>query len=620
MLTMVSPPGSAGERTMFCPRCGTALPMEGRFCGNCGHVLEDPPLAAPAVPEARVTARAPAAAATSLPGPVAARPLMRTMMGTAFPAPGPAPILQPAPAPAPAPAGTARGSAPKVVPVFNAHQTMMGLVNPVVPSAPSAPGAAARPRGVSVASAQQTMMGIIAPAGSRAHGRAELPPMIGGIAPGLAPSSATDSGRGAAVPFQSADDDYDPLGRKRKSRAPGTSHTALWSTVGLSLTLAAGGATWLALRTRGTPAIPPVQAEVQSTETGLAMTVALQGQPPGTVVQYAGQRQALDALGRARFTLGDLGTRIGTIDLPIDVTPPNAATTRRTARLVLAYRVEPDLSGLGAEPPTARLIFQVLPAAHLRIDGQTVATDALGHGVATLAAIAPLAADGPAAHEQTLHIQVQNADGTVAEGSYSLRMPRTALALERPVGTTAITTAPRFVVRGHAPQATRVTVNRAPAVVQNGAFEAMVPLSTPGRVPVDIVAFSPGSAPAQMHVDIDRVAATDTAAFTRFLASNGAGINSLATNSLMTGQRVQFAGRVPGAPREHESGQTFQLVVIDRRCPAGHCLLWVDTEPGVAPAEGASADVIGTVTGRRTSVMADGERRSDPVVHAVVVR
>ncbi|MEI8257731.1 MAG: hypothetical protein WCJ30_18805, partial [Deltaproteobacteria bacterium] len=388
----------------------------------------------------------------------------------------------------------------------------------------------------------------------------------------------------------------------------------------VSLAVTAGGVIWYAVRGRPLPPVAALQAQVAATDAGLTMTVSLAGQPAGTVVQYGRQRQTLDSQGRVRFALDDLGSRVGTIDLPIDVTLPNAATTRRTARIVLAYRVEPDLSALATEPPTTRLLFHIVPGAQLRIDGQVVATDAAGNGIATLNTIAPLAIDGPAAFEQTLRVQVRAADGSSAEGSYALRVPRTALALERPEGTTLLTAAERLIVRGRAPQATRVTLNGAPAVVQNGTFEAVIPLPAPGRVPLDVVAFSPGGAPALAHVEIERVARTDTAAFDRFLATNSAGIAGLVSNSLATGQHVRFVGRVLGAPREHESGQTFQLVVNNPACRGGHCLAWVDTEPGLAPQADASADVIGTVTGRRTSFLAGGERRSDPVIHAAVVR
>ncbi len=550
------------------------------------------------------------------------------MIGAAMPTAGPAPVVHAAPSPAQvpvtAPLPAAPGAAQQAAPVFNAHKTMMGFVNPVAPSAPAAPSAPSAPvaaRSVAVASAQNTMMGVVSPVPQGSRGRAELPPMIGGAAPGVPPSGAMIVGSGAATQMlSSVPDDYDPLGRKKKSATQGGARTGLWVVVGLVLAVTAGGAIWFALREHPAPVIPPLQAQIESTDAGLAMTVSLPGQPAGTVVRYGQQRRTLDAQGHVRFSLDDIGTRVGTIDLPIDVTPPNAATTRRTARIVLAYRVEPDLAGLGAEPPTARLVFHVPPGAHLRIDGQPVATDASGNGAATLSTIAPIAVDGPAAHEQTLRVQVQAADGTAAEGSYSLRVPRTALALERPTEATVLTAAARFVVRGHAPQATRVTINGEPAVVQNGTFESVIPLPTPGRVPMDIVAFAAGAAPARMHLDIERVAPTDTAAFGRFLATSNAGIADLAGGTLVAGRRVHFTGRVLGAPREHESGQTFQLVVNDRACPGGHCLAWVDTEPGLAPATDAIADVIGTVTGRRTSVTAGGERRSDPVIHAAVVR
>jgi hypothetical protein len=418
---------------------------------------------------------------------------------------------------------------------------------------------------------------------------------------------------------QAALDEYDPLGRNRKPGSGG--RTGLWVGVGLVLAMLAGGGLFLALRERGSATAAPLQAQVESTDTGgLAMTIAVPGQAVGTVVRYGHQQQTLDAQGRARFVLDDLGNRIGIIDLPIEIAPANASPSRRTARIVMAYRVDPDLTGLASDPPTLRLVFHVVPGARLEIDQHPIATDASGTGIATLEDEAPMPVDGPATRERTFHLHVRATDGTEANGTYTLRVPRSALALDRPVAPSTLTSADRLVVRGQAPGATRVTVNTVATPVQDGTFETTIALPSPGHVPLTVVAYSPTGAPASTHVDIERIASNDTGSLNRFLATNSASVADLAQGSLSAGRRLRLSGRVLGAPRDHEGAQTFQLIVNDRTCPGGRCLAWVDTEPGQTASADSTVDVVGFVTGRRTSVNANGERRSDPVIHAVVLR
>ena len=620
--------------------------MEGRFCGNCGHVLDAPalPAAAPNAPQMPAmqwanTQMDPSPHVPSVPpvAPVASpRAAMRTMIGTPVVAP-PQPAAAPAAAVAAQPAPvvshahrTMMGMAiqpPPSAPVapaapaaFNAHRTMMGVATNAAPAAPIS----------GVANAQSTMMGVVspiaAPVAPSAPKRGEMPPMMGGSRPGVPPREPASGSPTQILADGSRDslDDYDPLGRnKRKPRTAGesSSRTGLWIGVGVLVAAALGSAIWFGLRGRGTEAVAALQAQVEANEGGaLAMTVAIPGQPAGTVVRYGRQEQHLDAQGRARFVLDDLGSRVGAIDLPIDVNAPNAAPSRRTARIVLAYRVDPDLAGLAGESPTLRLMFHVAPGSQLRVDGQTIATDATGAGAA-VEAVTPMPIDGPAVRERTLHVDVRGADGTAASGTYTLRVPRAQLTLDRPPIGSVTTSAERMVVRGNAAGASRLTVNGIAAAITNGTFETAISLPAPGHVPLDVVAYSTTAAPASAHIDVERIAATDRAAIDRFLATNTGTIAELAAGSLATGKRIHLSGHVLGAPRDHEGGRTFQLLVNDRGCPGGRCLAWVDTEPTTrALAADAAVDVVGYVSGRRSSVTANGERRSDVVLHAVALR
>jgi hypothetical protein len=380
----------------------------------------------------------------------------------------------------------------------------------------------------------------------------------------------------------------------------------------------AGGAAALFLG-RSPAAESPLQAQVETNPGGaLAMVVTVPGMPAGTMVRYAGQQQSLDAQGRARFTLDGLGNRVGAIDLPLEVVPANGEPQRRTARIVLAYRVEPDLANLAAERPSLQLVFHVVPGSQLFLNDQPVATDRTsGLGAARIDNLAPIPVDGPDALASTYNVRVVAPDGTVATGTYQLRVPRTPLLLERPARGQLLTASERVVVRGRAPGATRVTLEGAPVELRGDTFTTLVPVANVGRQSLTLVAYSRTGAPAQARIDIERVAPGDRGAVARFL--DGAAAVDWSQSGPTAGQRVRLRGRVLGAPREWEGGQAFQLVVAERGCEASRCLVWVDIEPGHAPAEGASVQVVGTVVGRRQSVTASGERRSDPVVHAALV-
>ena len=371
----------------------------------------------------------------------------------------------------------------------------------------------------------------------------------------------------------------------------------------------------VALRSRHSSSMAPLEARIVDGVAGLTMVVAIPGLPAGTVVRCENQSHPLGAQGQAEFSLTTLQDRVGVVDVPIEVDPPNGEPQHRSARVVLGYRVDPDLSGLATDPPELRLMFRVVPGSRLSIDGQPVATDASGAGVATMQNFAPLSLDGPDTHQQSLHVQVTTPDGVTTSRVYELRVPRTALSVDRPVAS-ELTSADRLVVRGRAPGSRTVSVNHVALPVVANAFETIVPLASLGPHALDIEAFSPNGAPALRHLEIERVAATDRASATRFVSTAPATMVDLAAGPAAIGRHIRLQGRMLGVPRPYQQGQTFQLVVNDRACGTTPCLVWIDLEPGQSPNPSGSIEVIGTVSGRRASETAGGAHRSDPVIDA----
>jgi hypothetical protein len=450
--------------------------------------------------------------------------------------------------------------------------------------------------------------------------RTERPPMMGGPVPGVPPDTVppgTMQPLNAARPVApSKTSSVEPSGSlvpPPRRRAP------LFLALLAGVVVLGGTAGALLLRSKPAPEAP-LQAQIQSGADGaMGMLVTVPGMPAGTVVRYAEQQQTLDAQGQARFALGSLSSRIGAIDLPIELAPPNAAPQQRTARIVLAWRVEPDLNNLAAERPGLQLLFHVVPGSQLLINDQPVATDRVsGIGAARIDNLAPMPLEGPDTLTSDYNVRVNAPDGTVATGVYQLRVPRTPLLLERPAAGPVTMAADRIVVRGRAPGAARVTVGGTAAELTGDAFTAIAPLPAVGPHVLDVVAYSRSGAPAVSRLTVERVA-NDRAAATRFLGGATAGTVEWARGGPAVHQRVRVRGRVLGTPREYEGGQTFQLVVSERGCDASRCLLWIDTEPGVTPAPNATLEIVGTVSGRRQAVTAGGERRSDPVIQAAFV-
>jgi hypothetical protein len=290
----------------------------------------------------------------------------------------------------------------------------------------------------------------------------------------------------------------------------------------------------------------------------------------------------------------------------------NGAESPRTVHIVVGYVVRPELEGLGDNPPIARLRVRVEPGARLAVDGQPVALDPQGAALVPIPSIRPLD-PSQARATVTVALRVTAADGVTTEGTYPLELPRAPFALERPAGGTLVTASARAAVAVRAPGATAVLIDGAAAVRDGELFSSVVPVRESGASSVQVLVLRPRFAPATSTVTLERLA-PGPAGLARLSPARGA-----PCVSPTVGQVFSLAGRVVSAPRTYNGGVSFQLEVRDRRCPGRSAAVWIDAEPDASVRERATVRVTGRYTGSRTALTSSGERRTDPVLHAVVL-
>ncbi len=667
---MSRPADGAAPSTVTCPSCTTVLPGDSVFCLQCGGRLPAAaPAAAPFAPSQRPPI--PAISPSTLPGgahdPAApappegpprpqeawadVTPVFGTPTGGA-PAPvfAPTPSAAPPPNPLPSPSPPV-GEAPRLP---SAQRTMMGLQRDELaaraalaqaaapPSssppdeAPTAPVLVAPPGvdPVPLRPRSGTMMGVAAPVpgstgaafppttvgypgqaqrspaepGFAPPPRREAPPILGSPAPG-----ATGPAAGPFPPQGSGYDSVDIHVPGLSPRRPSRAGRAV--TIGLVAfaILAAGGYGISRYLRLGGPTLPPIAAEVRSAaDGGLQLVILVEGAAPGTRVRRGAAEAPVGPDGRATLPLTLDPAEVGTLSLPVEVVPPQGPPRPHMAQVLLAYRVEPDLRMLAEEPAKVHLRFRVPDGAQLFVAGQPV-TVAQGVGIAEIPGPSPAPPDPEAPHRSAFPVRVTTAAGRTVEGTYTLRLPRIALRVTEP-GRLGVVRGPNAVIAGMAPGAVRVRVGSAEVDVTDGRFRAEIPVA-PGSQEVAVVARGPGAAPAEVRVQLLRDV-TEAA----YLGPNDPGIGALLAPGTPAGQRLSLRGRVLDTrTSDPNTPPTFQLVVTERRCPQGRCVVWVDVPHGTVVATGETVRVVGETAGTRAYTTATNERRSDPVVLALTV-
>jgi len=512
----------------------------------------------------------------------------------------PAPAVDPAPPVAPrevAPSPAAASADP--VALRPRSGTMIGVAAPVPTpaAAPFAPPSQAyiAPQGPGPAS----------PPPPVAH-RREAPPILGTAAANpVGPSAGPFVPRGPG--YDSVDLQVPGLGQRKPSGVG----RALGIGVLVFGVLALGGYGVTRYLRPASATLPSIGAEVRSGADGaLQLVVQMEGLAAGTRARRGTAEAPFGTDGRATLPLVLGPSDVGTLSLPVEVVPPTGAARPHLAQVLVAYRVEPDLRMLGEETARVHLRFRVPPGAQLFVAGQAV-TVAEGLGIAEIPGPAPADADSP--HRSTFPVRVVTAEGRTVEGAYTLRLPRIPLRIVEP-GRLALVRAATATVVGTAQGATRVRVGAVDVDVTNGQFRAEVPVP-PGTLEVPVIARGPGGAATQTTLRLLRDVPE-----AQFLGPDDPGVTALVTPGFPAGRRLSLRGRVldtrtatPDAP------PTFQLLVTDRRCPQGRCVVWVDVPHGTVVATQENVRVVGETAGTRAYTNAANERRDDPVVLALTV-
>lgn len=519
--------------------------------------------------------------------------------------------------------------------------------SPVAQQAPVAAAQAAPHAPAKVANANQTMVGVTmqaqaqqalaaqqaappvnpAPFAPQAPQAPQAPPPAAGAAgtpaqgvsktdtanqPGI--YSPTASPRSKTVPLA-----YVPQGNDEPISIPGLpkkqkSGRSIAPVIGLLVAAAlVGGGVLVALNMRSKGNKQPLAAQFEASADGSrVLVVRVPDAPTNSSLRYEAQEVPIRD-GVARLPGSVVGDRVGRVELPVQIVASNASPVARTAQVVIGYVVRAELDGMGQNPPAARLAFRVAPGARLELDGTVVQTDAQGRGVATIPDLHALPQGEPTL-THSFAIRVQNTDGTRVDGTYRFELPRTNITFDRPARASIKTASERAVIRVRSPGATTVLIDGQPATREGEVYSAIVATPTSATRTVEVRAFRPQFAPGLASVEIERLT-NDAQGVARF----GVADSSLCADSI-DGARLTLRGQVIGAPRTFNSGTTFQLVAQDRRCPRGTAALWIDAEPDVTVREGETLRITGTVSGSRTAVTANGERRTDRVLHAAFVQ
>ncbi len=624
-----------------CAVCQTVLPADATFCLRCGTRVVRPaptPVAAPAVHP------------TPLALPVMAPARHGTLVGVAAPVvPVTAPV-ESAPAPQPPPSHGATATSPDGSPqepvrrVINAQATMLGVVSPGASPMTPAPAPAA-PAGFASREPTTPAVTPAIPRSGTMHGVAPAQPATvptmpaqtdAPTQPATVPSQPAVSGQ-TAVGYASAS--AIATGRHRKDvmldarpgDAPRISHqgsgasydsefpvvpkkggrTGLVVGVLVALVALGGGVAWWATHRSASNALA---ATLSTSPTGeQRVTLALPDAANGRV-RYNGAEFPIDAQGHVEFAIALPASRVGVVEVPVTVVTASGASSTRTMRFLVAWRAETDLRKLADDPPRIHIVFHVVRGSSLSIAGQAIRVSG-ETGIAELPAPAPAPLSEGEVRRERYAVRVVTPDGAAIEEQYELAVPRTALRVDAPLPV-SLTSESQVIVRGTAPNASRVTVGTHAATVTNGTFNAVVPLND-GSNSLDVTAWSTTGAPTRAGVTVYRNVTVE-----QFLVSGGGdrGAAALATRPVVDGVRLRVRGTVVGAVIEPSPGlRACQIVVNDRACPAGRCTAWVDLPADVNVTANAAVDVVGELRGSRAYTTGSGERRTDAVILGVSV-
>lgn len=593
-----------------CVQCGQPLVEGARFCGQCGATQPAAALAqAPAPPVATVSPGA-ATVFSGSPGAVAA--LQATGLGSpALPSLGPslpaAESAQPV-APAPAPA--------RAAPVPVGKQTMIGFASPLAsalapvaaaPPATSGPGTGAIQRatmvGVAIPGVAPTRTGEaraplpapVAVASSHAA-PANGPPAADASAAELAPRRPPALTLALQVAYVPPPAPLDALKAPPPPvivKKPGVPLTMVALLVGGVLLV---GGLAIALLWKGSP---PMTAQARPTADGsdaLHLTCDPKSCPDGTTAAFAGAK-ATFAGGQADLPLAT-ALRLGDNDFALLVDRPGTGRDESMRFTVpVAYRVRADVTTMSGPKPAITIRVEASAGTVVKIDGKPVALDANGAGAYPVDESS--AAEGPADESRVVTLDLPYAitppasKGASESGTVSARVAVSPLRVDSPESR-AVVEDDHVVVAGRGPRGASVTVDgNVVKVAADGAFEASVPLASPGDHLVEVRGGTPALTPRTVHVKVTRVASLIEAA-KAFEQQHPIGYDAAMSDITgKTGQPIVVEGPVLEA---RASGHRTLVLVDDRRgCRRGPCRARVVVAQDLALSSGDILHAYGVV-------------------------
>jgi hypothetical protein len=318
---------------------------------------------------------------------------------------------------------------------------------------------------------------------------------------------------------------------------------------------------------------PPIVAQPHSTPDGKDV-MHLHCDPrsckDGTTVEVAGAR--------ATFSNGDCDLaliqplRVGDNALDLHLDRPGFGRDEDLKLVVpVVYRINADVTPMGATHPSVVIRVQALPGSEVTLDGKPLALDAEGTGAYTIDETA--ATEGPADESKILALDIpytvlpRGAEANASEkGTVAARVPVAPLRVDSPRGH-LVTEADSVQISGRAPKGAAISVQGAPvSATAEGMFETTVALAQAGENMIDVRAGTAGLSPRTVHVSVKRVAhlADEAKALE---AANPVGYDAaLANLADSVGQPFVVEGDVV------ESRGPVMLVDDRRGCSKGPCV------------------------------------------------
>lgn len=318
--------------------------------------------------------------------------------------------------------------------------------------------------------------------------------------------------------------------------------------------------------------------------------------PDGTTSEINGQMTKF-AGGKALVALTD-PLKVGNNSLSISLLKPgdNQAETIDLT-VPVDFRIKGDLSGLGNEPPAARVTIQAIPGTTVILDGSALALDAGGTGQQVIDVSRDLTGESTATEtfERKVPYTITPPNGTAERGEVTMRASITPLTLDAP-GPSIVIDSANFMLAGRTSKGGAVSVaGRAITVDPQGRFAQLMSVSSAGETTIVVRASSQDHAPRLVPVRIRRVESLADEAARLKGESRTPYASFAAVGDKATGQSVLFDALV--VETRTDSHTTVMLLNVTSGCSGGNCLARVIYGAKLTLKKDQAVTVSGTLAG-----------------------